>query len=1306
MVILGAGENFNILEYTDSEIDHATAEHQQKSLGDQHNIAYQSAVNVTGSVQDSVSSVSVSTTDSTLVASSLGAELSTSCAAATSSVTPAFTETVSASSSLSVKSTIANEASLSKSLATSEEATKSEGSRTSESSAKSVPTSVFMTTDFQAKFLEFSQRKSACVTVGQTATTDDQEAAGSTSSVKGKKVDLSVAPTTLKKSSPVGEEPAESVEMKSGECPLSASESRPELPATTLPMQVDGCCDSDDTAEESSVVSDVDVTVPNSSYNLDMQYVEFVNEEEPELVAIWQSSIGLQVDGAADDDADDAKESQEQDTSSYDDPVVTDNLHQPTDESEEAPAADTGTGTSLATGEVTAPSCSSAVLDSSCSDSAPVSVNSTESLLANDSKSLSTTCLLADTSKQLHLLTDVSSAVNLTKDSELRTVLPHLPSDANVPKSVFVVSTSKLQPSTSTVCDLPVESTAPVQSSQSSSSQTLEHLAVGVTPVVTAAVTPASATSLAAELQSSSACEGAPLSAIGNSTALQLELTSQIPSVASSGDIVPSRQIMSRPLTTTEASILSVPCATIPSKTSVLTSSVTSGSEMATTVCVQSGMLSQCLAVSSSIGSECSAVSASSQPVESYPVSMSAVAVNPASGLSMPVAVSAVSSTAVVAMSMTSHVDNGNNMAAMNPPFNGAFQLRPEMQHASVQQFMSRAPRRMYLPPEFHMQHRLMQRGVPSGEGRMIPAEQLPHGPPPPYPNKQFTGPQTLWVRQHHPSSGMTPEWIRHPSEFGHRPLPPSAGSHEWSRPQMMPADWSGRHRMPQEWVYFSQQPHHPSQAPHQWVRPPYSNMAGFQLGSADAAQMQTDVYNSSYQPAARNTANTGAVMQDAQGVKSSGSVTPHPSSQPSGSPVPTSPASARADMASPQSRSHTPRSMSRSSTPQAPVSGTSGMSHTPDHIAFPTAAVASPHPSPSTPFAPLSVSTIPTSSPMEQSSLPSSSCQASSSEAPKPAVGDLASESVSGAESRTSQPVVCGTHADNPTVPVSVAQLAAFPHASADNMMYMNRPPHGMPVSLEMRRMGPAGVRYSGPPSQGMYMPGHPGPGTSGMTFYRMPSSAPSSHSAIGALLNQRAPVGMSVHYPSVSQAPGPPVMESRYQLIHTQDVCLPHTQRHTYSSAVTVAGPSASAAGSFVLQHQQRGPAPPMPADSAATHQEVPNQTAVLPNSMQTPATLRGPFRMPQQLGPGSVPMGMRVAGAGPPMVYGPQRPVPPPQVRMIATGEMRPQMIHVPRSSVAEFSGPTYRPRPPGEQPLLLEDLLEQVYYSQLFEFCYIE
>ena len=472
---------------------------------------------------------------------------------------------------------------------------------------------------------------------------------------------------------------------------------------------------------------------------------------------------------------------------------------------------------------------------------------------------------------------------------------------------------------------------------------------------------------------------------------------------------------------------------------------------------------------------------------------------------------------------------------------------------------------------------------------------------------------------------------------------------------------------------------------------------------------MPADAYNTGYQPVPRNTSNSAAVSQDpqvVQGIKSPGSSTPRPSSHPSGSPIPASPA--RVDVGSPLSRSHTPRSMSRSSTPQAPISGTPGLTHTPDHVVLITAAAASPRPSPAIPLA--SVSTMPTSSPMEQSSLPSSSYQAVDhvttlpSNTPRPAVGELPSASVPGlvsaTESGPSQPslaVMSGTRTENSAIPMSAAQLGAFSHAPADNMIYMHRPPHGMPVSPEMRRMGlPTGGQYIAPPSQGMYIPGHAGPGTSGMTFYRMPSSAASTHSAIGALLNQqRAPVGMSVHYPPVTQAPGAPAVESRYQLIHTQDVYLSHPQRHVYSSAVTVAGPSASGAGSFVLQHQQRGPTPQVPAESAG-HPDVPNQTSVLPNNMQTPQSLRGPFRMPQQLGPGSMPMGMRVAGSNTPVVYGPQRPVPPSQVRMIAAADMRPQMIHMPRSSVTEFTGPAYRPRPPGEQPLLLEDLLEQVCY----------
>ena len=1271
-------------------------------MGDQQNVAHRAAVHVPASgaisTHDPSSSSSLTLSESSSLASSAAAGLSMSCGSVTSStpvsVTPAFSESASLSASISSKPFSAGEASLAKCSAASEEAVKSDGSRTSDLSTKSVPTSAFMTTDFQAKFLEFSQRKAACVTVGQTAPSDDPEAAGSTNSTKAKKSDMSVAPSTMKKSSPVAEDSVDSVEVKPGECHLSSGESQPEVPATSLPMQVDGCCDScsDDEAEE----SDADMTVPHCSYSDGTQYVEFMNEEEPELVEIWRSSIGLQVDGAADDETGDANENQEKSTSDYEGQIVTDNQHQLSDGSEAesaAAAVDTGVSTTVAAVEVTAP-CSYGLLESTCSvsDSVEASVVSSESLLPVDVH------VPADTANQLHLSAGVTSSAShsLVEDSKSAIDMLQLLSDVNMPQSVSMLSSSEQQSSISQMSNLPVETSVPVQCFQSETSRTLECSATAEASVVTTAAT-SLATSLVSELQSSSACGGAPSEATVNSSVLHLELMSGHPPVASDGDAVPSRHIVNQPFVTAEASVPLLPSAVAPSVSCTMTTSVTPSCAMTSVVSVQPGVSTQCLAVASNVGSVCPTVSTPSQVVELYSVTTSSVAVDPAAVVSVPGTSFAITSTASVAVSLTSHVDSGNNLAATNPAFNGTFQLRPEMQP-----FMGQPPRRMYLPTEFHMQHRMMQRGMPASEGMMIPAEQLPHGPPPPYPNKQFAGPQTFWVRQQHPSPGMPPEWIRHPGDFGHRPLPPNVGSHEWSRPpQMVPAEWSGRQRMQQEWLYFQQQPHQPSQVPHQWVR---TSMQGFQLGPTDAPPMQADAYHSGYQPGLRNTGNSATVTQDAQvaqGIKSPGSVTPRPSSHPSGSPIPVSPASARADMVSPQSRSHTPRSLSRSSTPQALMSGTPGMSRTPDSVALPTSTAASPHLSVAAPSAMASI--LPTSSPIEQSSLPSSSYLAadhvgtSSIETPRPAAGDLTSVSgsVSAAEPGTNQPslaVVSGTHADNSAMPLSSAQLAPFPHASAENMIYMHRPPHGMAMSPEMRRMGPpagaAGGRYIAPQSQGMYMPGHAGPGTSGMTFYRMPSSAASTHSAIGALLNQqRPPVGMSVHYPSVNQAPGAPVVESRYQLIHTQDVYLPHSQRHIYSPAVTVAGPSAAGAGNFVLQHQQRGPAPPLPAEPAG-HQEVPNQTSVLPNSMQTPPALRGPFRMPQQLGPGSMPMGMRVAGTAPPMVYGPQR------VRMIATTDMRPQMIHIPRSSVTEFTGPAYRPRPSGEQPLLLEELLEQV------------
>jgi len=1263
--VSGAGENFNILEYTDSEVDSSAAEHHDKSLGD--------AVHASVSMQDPASSSSSSSIEFSSVASS---SVTGSCASVTSSTSGSvhvtFPETASGSASLmstSSKPFSTGETSATKGSVAAEESMKSDSGRTSESCTKSVPSSGFMTTDFQAKFLEFSQRKAACITVGQTAPIDDPDCAVSASGVKMKKADVLVAPPTVKKSSPVADDSAESVEVKcsGGECHSSGGDSQPEGPATSLPMQVDGCCDdcSDDGAEESQVLSDVDMTVPRWNYSVDNDRVDFLNVDEPELVEIWLSSIGLQVDGAADDET----ESQEKSTSNCEGQMTADNQHQSPDGLEADAVVDTGVNATLASAEETTPSCSSAVPASSCTVSDSATFTSASKPVPVDVQ------VPSDTAQQLHPSTSVSSDANLSaiKDSEAVMTAHQLS-----PTSVHMASTSEPLTTIFKMSNLPVETTALVHCSQSDTSQSSEH-------VYSVAVIPTnpfiSTSSLVSELQSSSACGDVFSTAAAYSASLQLE------SASTGTDVTPCTQVMNQAVINTEASTSSVLSAVVSSECHTVMTTSTSSCEM-TGVDAQSGVSSQCLVEAFAVGVDSSTVSTSSQVVVSHSVAASAVPVDPACHLSAPMTGPVV--TGMPVASQTGHADTGSGVAVTNQTLNGGFQLRPEMQ----QPFMGHPPRRMYLPPEFHMQHRMMQRGMPAGEGMMIPAEQLPQGPPPPYPNKQFAGPQTFWVRQQHPSSVMQPEWIRHPGDFGQRPLPPNLGSHEWSRPQMMPAEWPVRQRMQQEWVYFPQQPHHPSQAPNQWVRPPYSNMLGFQPGVVDAAAtMQTDSYNPGYPPASRNI--SAQDTQVAQGIKSPGSGTARPSSHPSGSPVPASPASARADMTSPQSRSHTPRSMSRSSTPQAPLSGTSGMSRTPDHVTFPAG---SPHPAVTVPSTTVPVVAI--SNLVEQSSVPLSGHQPVdhvdqlSSETPRPA-------SVSAADTGISQAaVVSAMHAANPAVPLSSAQLTAFSHAPGENMMYMHRPPHAMPVSPEMRRMGPpTGGRYMAPPQpQGMYVPGHPAVGTSSMTFYRVPSSAASTHSAIGALLNQqRPPVGMPVHYPSVTQAPGGPVMEPCYQLIHTQEAYLPHSQRQVYSSAVTVAGPSVSASGTFVLQHQQRGLAPPLAVESAG-HQEVPNQTSGLPNSMQTAPMLRGSFRMPQQLGPGSMPMGMRVAGPAAPVVYGPQRPVPPTQVRMIAAGEMRPQMIHIPRSSVTEFTGPSYRPRPPGEQPLLLEDLLEQVRFKR--------
>ena len=775
--ILGAGENFNILEYTDPEIDSSAADHQDKSLGDQH----QSASGATAAMQDLGSSASTVSTESSLVTS--GSSMSSCASSAPMSATPALSET-------SAKPFTAGDTSAAKSSVASEEAVKSEAGRSTESCAKSVPTSGFMTTtDFQAKFLEFSQRKAAGIAVGQTAPIDDQEAAASANSMKVKKADIFSTPSTLKKSSPVAEESSDPVEMKPSDGHTASSESQPAVPSTSLPMQVDGCCDSssDDDVEDSDVLSNLNMTVPYSNvYGVDtmQQHVELMNEDEQELVEIWQQScVGLQVDGAADDDeTEDAKDDQEQSISSSAGQTVTNNQLSDGPEAEPvAIATDAGVMTTTVAVETTTSTSGAVVSSGSASDATVASVS--ETVQPTEHRPL-----------DVHLSDDTvlpSTNRNLNEDS-----VPVIAASQNVNvQESPVPPISEPQSSASKIWDVPGETTAAGHGLQSNTSNAP---VTGEVSVVTVMATSAAAPALVSELQSSSAHGSVLLAA----SALQ--------NPSFDGSVMPSAQTASQPLATTDAS---VPPVAGPG-------TVTQSGEMiAASLTLQSS--SQCLEVAAAVTSEYSSVNATSQVVtQSYPVASSAIAGDaaaPAPGISSVIT----PSTTFAALPPGSHVDSAGNQASTNPAFNGAaFQLRPEMQqHAAMQQqqFMGHPPRRMYLPPEFHMQqHRMMQRGVPASEaGMMIPADHLPHGPPPPYPSKQFAGPQTLWVRQQHPSSGMPSEWIRHSGEFvGHRPMPPGS-QHEWSRPQMMPAEWSGRQRMQQEWVYFSQQqPHHPSQAP------------------------------------------------------------------------------------------------------------------------------------------------------------------------------------------------------------------------------------------------------------------------------------------------------------------------------------------------------------------------------------------------------------------------------------------------------------------------------------------------------------
>jgi len=178
--------------------------------------------------------------------------------------------------------------------------------------------------------------------------------------------------------------------------------------------------------------------------------------------------------------------------------------------------------------------------------------------------------------------------------------------------------------------------------------------------------------------------------------------------------------------------------------------------------------------------------------------------------------------------------------------------------------------------------------------------------------------------------------------------------------------------------------------------------------------------------------------------------------------------------------------------------------------------------------------------------------------------------------------------------------------------------------------------------------------------------------------------------------------MMDTRYQLIHgpPHDVYQTQGMRHGFL-------PQAQAGGMMSPHHRGVAPAGSHPDPAAAVSQQQGIGSSqqpgvighgvtgppVLSNNMQSPQpSVRGPFRLPGQ--PCGSPMSIRSGSQAPLMTYGPPRPMP---QMMMQSSEMQQQQLQ------QRMQGPGFeqhvlqsspRARAPGEQPLLLEDLLEQV------------
>jgi hypothetical protein len=1213
-------------------------------------------------------------------------------------------------------------------------------------------------TDFQAKFLEFSQRK---VASGSTGACDEPDVTGSGGANKSKKVDpVPVSSPTVKKQSPSGEEPPAAESLHHTEPQQATAESSSGCDAPHNIPQIDGCFDcstdgsiyGDDDDNECAAVNNnlnFDSLVASIVFDQSMFRVEHMLQcvdddtangdcDEPELVQIWQR-VSLQVDGAADEDAADSEKegSKNADSSSV---TVQTNA-----------ASSTGTAT------IEVPSLSSSTSVTGVEASLPGAV--TEATPAPETNTVTPDSLSSAQGDQSHNNIDLGAkpdgALQSAALSELGTsdepmkveqsAALHESPDVEVahvtqPQSLEFSGTSVILTSEHhTVSEQQSDTHAGNQSPQPSttlashammsteSQETVEQLNVSEKLLAepSVAVPQSLEESITASQEQMEVPHGSePVQStdlIASVPGMEIPLpeTSAISSEQVARSVSAVVEGVMSTITNSEAPVthLEIPMEVVDAQTdltdvlpAVSVMSDSSPLQMAVTdanmVVESQTSVAAPSVVQDALAAEIGTPLASAAPPASVDVAVTIPVVQAREGaygesgiVSGPAVVTAV--TSVVSSTIVSAVSSVD----MKPP------VRPELMSPGQVPVC-----RSHLPPQpsggvgatghmYFMTRHVVHQGMPGSEGMPFHPGQPPQGPPPPYPNKHYVGPpqqqqqqqqqqhqqqqqqQQFWPRQMHPSAlhmgGQQPptEWMRHPHPGQ------GGGQQEWIRypPMMQPGEWSGQPQSHQDWQYAMQTPQvQPQQA--EWVcSQSVQSVPGFTSQNMTPA----DTGHPVYQHVAQGVHTSSGVQTVMEG-SAAGHQLPQLPTRPLPSPQQSSPASVRLehhDLASPRSaHSRTPHNLSQPGTPQMPQSGTSvtpGLGSDSSTGALPGA-----------------------TSGTVSSDVPTSAVTADTSAQPLSAVTSVQSDP-------PGPPLV-----DNRTAAAFSAVSSSEGHASYTLSGVPARPDMLQNHPAMMQRMymsPPPGSRFVTPPHS-MYMQGHQPGGTA---IFRIPSSSSANaHSAIGALLNQqRQPMpGVPVQYMPRS---GPGVGDQRYQLLPQSSHEVYHSSpRPGFPGAVMIqSGPVSAPAGGVLAPPMHRSLAPVMHGDPTVGQQTA-QGFSVMPGSVQSQVSPHTPIRMQigssqmRMGGPPSSQMMMRPASAAGGLQFAQQRMQPSQMMVMMPNSDVQQspqqQMHQLPQSDqmmTAGFSDASghYRSKLVGEQPLLLEDLLEQVCLLCHFCFC---